>query len=197
MNKKENIIHFLNQINYTDYCWIWEGSRGAEGRLASFQTLDGEYFTAQQFSYELFREKITENILLVNTCKNMFCVKPYHLKLLTLKEYESEEWPGVYVTVKKAHCPQGHELKEPNLIDGSCRICYNVMQKIFDNQDVPELEQPEFKRVKKILKEEAVRMKTEICNECGCIEKDLTCSVCKLPFCLNCQSLHDCKRIKE
>ena len=77
---------FLNNIEYhQNSCWIWKGHVNSSGRSGVFQ-YKKKIMQANRASYEIFREKIPENHVIINCCNNYLCVNPDHLQAVTLRQ---------------------------------------------------------------------------------------------------------------
>lgn len=74
---------FEDKFYITPGCWIWTGSRNADG-YGHFRY--GEIVKAHRFSYEMYVGEIPRGLLIRHRCANPSCVNPEHLVPGTYKE---------------------------------------------------------------------------------------------------------------
>lgn len=112
---KSSIIRFNSKykINTVSGCWEWQhGIRGSLGYGAFW--FNGKQHNAHRFSYEIFKGKIPENLVIDHLCKNPKCVNPNHLEVVTTKENLLRGNTFQAKNAKKTHCPRGHEYNKEN-----------------------------------------------------------------------------------
>jgi hypothetical protein len=125
-------------------CWKWTGKIGKKTGYGIHTTCNNnkmKWYLAHRYSFELIRcrnvhkfniyydyEKIPDGLTLDHLCRNRWCVNPYHLEPVTLRENILR---GNGITAKKARqtlCIRNHPLFGENLYitpNGrrQCRIC--------------------------------------------------------------------------
>lgn len=119
------IDRFNSKIIKTGNCWEWISLKSTNN-YGIFR-LNNKNYSSHRLSYELYKGKIPEGLVIDHLCKNTLCVNPDHLEAVTQK---INLYRGNTVTLnhsKKTHCPQGHEYSGKNLYlyEGSryCKTC--------------------------------------------------------------------------
>lgn len=65
-------------------CWIWQGAIGNRGY--GQLKVKGRSWRAHRYFYETSRGKIKNGMVLDHVCRNIVCVNPDHLEMVTVAE---------------------------------------------------------------------------------------------------------------
>jgi hypothetical protein len=71
-----------------DGCWIWINLKGTSH--LSRITFDGKRYTSGRIAYEVLKERIPENYVVVRKCKNHNCINPLHHEAITKERFFKE-----------------------------------------------------------------------------------------------------------
>jgi hypothetical protein len=84
--KERNKKRFLEKVkrNPKTGCWIWQAATNEKG-YGQFR-LKGKIKKAHRASYEIFVGPIPRGKTVDHNCRNIICVNPKHLELVTLHE---------------------------------------------------------------------------------------------------------------
>src|SRR4051794_5538943 len=117
----ERAERFWAKVEVGD-CWQWTGSTTQHGY--------GKFWNghrpvlSHRFAYELLVGQIPPGMEVDHLCRNIGCVNPDHLEIVTHAENMRRSYP-----VRKTHCPRGHVYDEANTYVGAsrkrqCRTCH-------------------------------------------------------------------------
>ena len=82
-NLTEYFFKSISKKNHPLECWIWEAAKDKDG----YGTLwNGKKIKAHRFSYELYLEKIPNDLFACHHCDTPSCVNPMHLFVGTAKD---------------------------------------------------------------------------------------------------------------
>jgi hypothetical protein len=136
---------FWGKANVTDDdndCWEWKGllNRGY-GRLS----VNGTFYLAHRYSYELANGPILNGLFCCHKCDNRKCVNPKHLFLGTHNDNMRDmSEKGRHFNSIKTHCKWGHEFTVENtgiwkrgggLESRRCKTCNRVRAAKYYHRD--------------------------------------------------------------
>ena len=108
-------------------CWLWVAGRNSAGygQLASGKTK----VLAHRLAYQALVSDIPISLQCDHLCRNIGCVYPGHVELVTPVENTRRGNGGLRNRVK-THCPRGHEYSEGNTYShGGSRYCRSCQRK--------------------------------------------------------------------
>lgn len=125
----ERLESFVSIVPITG-CWMWMGAISHDG-YGRFH-LRGKFMPAYRASYEIHRGPVPQELRCDHLCRNRWCVNPWHIDIVTVRENTLRGVGPASVNAKKTHCPAGHPLSGDNLhivvdprgIFRKCRICH-------------------------------------------------------------------------
>jgi hypothetical protein len=72
------IKRFEEKFRVTPGCWIWEGSRNAQG-YGHFK-YEGDVHKAHRIAYLMYVGEFPRHLVIMHRCDNPWCVNPEHLQ---------------------------------------------------------------------------------------------------------------------
>lgn len=129
---------FMARVKKSDGCWLWTGGkRGRPGAQYGKYMMDGKLTGAHRISYQLFVGPIPEGMTIDHICRTTLCVRPDHLRVLTLVENIMIGTALPALNARKTHCIHGHPFDDQNTKHHSrssgkkqrrCCICTHAAQ---------------------------------------------------------------------
>lgn len=118
---------FWAKVNKTETCWLWTGSRTAEG-YGTFAPTRRTRIGAHRYAYIISVGPIPDGLTLDHLCRNPGCVNPAHLEPMTMWENQQRGASPWALNAAKTHCKRGHPFDSVNTrinADGrrQCRAC--------------------------------------------------------------------------
>lgn len=105
-------------------CWVWLAALQGDG-YGYFHRPQGGTTYAHIVCYEFFHGKKPGGMDLDHLCRNLRCVNPSHLELVTHRENVLRGRGIAAQRIKQTHCIRGHELSgEPG--KRRCKTCHNI-----------------------------------------------------------------------
>lgn len=110
-----------------DGCWTWQGTLTNKGY--GFARRDGRRHPVHRLVYELVNGPIADGLVIDHLCRNRACIKPEHLRAVTLREntMAAHSLSITAINARKTHCVHGHPLSGDNLIGTPnrrrCKTC--------------------------------------------------------------------------
>ena len=87
VDRKDEYQRWLDKVNKTDSCWLWEGTLNRKyGAFRRFINDKWTMYKAHRFAYEYFKGEIPQGMFVCHSCDVPHCVNPDHLWLGTQKE---------------------------------------------------------------------------------------------------------------
>lgn len=83
---------FWSKVDTSAECWTWTASKRANGYGQI--NVDGKNRTAHRLSYELSVGPVPDGLHLDHLCRNRACVRPDHLRPVTVKQNAENRGPG-------------------------------------------------------------------------------------------------------
>jgi hypothetical protein len=119
---------FWSKVDVGISCWLWTAYVGQNG-YPRFRW-KGRSDHAHRVSYELAYGEIPTDKVVDHICRNLRCVRPHHLRLLTRGENVLAGIGASAINKAKTKCPSGHEydgVKKNG--DRFCRTCKSHQQR--------------------------------------------------------------------
>lgn len=123
---------FWYQVERTDGCWKWLGSKTPEG-YGKIQWSAKTTVGAHRLAYVLLKGPIPNGFTIDHLCRNPSCVNPDHLEAVTLRENILRGTGPTANQARQTHCLRGHEFTPHNTaMQGNRRRCLEC-RRIRDN----------------------------------------------------------------
>lgn len=106
---------FMSYVEKTDSCWLWRGGKNRRG-YGKFG-IGHKTIIASRYSYEIYKGKITENMLICHTCDNPPCVNPDHLWQGTNSDNIRDSFKKCRSVIRKGEENSNAKLTEKNVLE--------------------------------------------------------------------------------
>ena len=103
---------FWAKVEKTDTCWLWTGSKNAEGYGQIL--LNRKLAKAHRVAYELTAVAIPAGLTIDHLCRVRHCVNPAHLEAVTLGENTLRGIAPPAIHARQTHCIHGHAFTPEN-----------------------------------------------------------------------------------
>lgn len=107
-------------------CWIWDAARNGLGYGIVW---NGEkLLLAHRVSWTLTHGQIPRGVVIDHVCRNVACVNPTHLQLVTQRENTLRGISPNAIAHRTNTCKRGHSLEDARLEGGRrrCRQCSTI-----------------------------------------------------------------------
>lgn len=127
-SRRPLIARIFDKVLLDDGCWNAKVRHDADG-YALLRNYDGSD-RLHRGMWEMLRGPIPEGLTIDHLCKNRGCVNPSHMEVVTFAENtrRGEKGDKGRAQREKTHCPQGHPLEPPNLVESApyrkCKECH-------------------------------------------------------------------------
>jgi len=129
---------FWSNVVMTDTCWIYIGNHNSKGYgvIKFRKEVGGKTFTfmAHRYSYELLFEKIPSDMTIDHLCKEVSCVNPKHMEVVTRGENSLRGNGPTAKNKRKTYCNKGHKFDKENTYITkkgfrNCKMCHKNNEK--------------------------------------------------------------------
>lgn len=132
--REDVFVSFASRIKFdpATKCWNWTGAK--RRGYASIKTGTRAFGTRQtvfghRFSYQIYVGPIQKGMKLDHLCRNLACVNPTHLEIVTQRENVMRGFAPPSINAKKTECHRGHAFKYfKNGTKRYCPACNNYRQ---------------------------------------------------------------------
>lgn len=121
---------FWARVEKTDTCWTWTGALNAKGeRGYGVIWFRGRQEYVHRLAYELLVAPIPEGRTIDHLCRNRQCVRPDHLRAVSMRENVLASSGITAQNWQKTHCLRGHPFTpentwvDPKTNSRQCRAC--------------------------------------------------------------------------
>ena len=121
---------FWTQVEFTDTCWLWKAGvfSGGRHRYPCFTDETHKSIGGHRWAYQFCIGPIPAGLQVDHLCRNTLCVNPDHLEAVTRTENIRRGTSPTAANARKTHCPRGHLLVPPNLVNLAsggrmCKTC--------------------------------------------------------------------------
>lgn len=130
-NLTRTLNNFFSQIEVTDGCWYWQGTKARGYGLMSVRVHGvKKQARVHRLSWEIANgHRVPEGLTLDHTCQQPSCVNPDHLEPVTSKENLLRRWRRYRANLPE-HCKHGHEFTPENtrVISRGTRTCITCLR---------------------------------------------------------------------
>lgn len=127
---------FWERVEKTDTCWNWTGALNAKGDKGyGVIWFRGAQEYVHRLAFELLVGSIPEGKTIDHLCRNRKCVRPEHLRAVSLRENVLSSTGITAVNWQKTHCLRGHAFTEentwtdPKTGQRQCRACNRIRKR--------------------------------------------------------------------
>lgn len=108
-------------------CWIWIGHKDGRSGYGSMRAGTDRIY-AHRLAYQIYVGNIPKGKVIDHICRNIVCVNPAHLEVVTQRENTIRGIGPAAVNYRKKFCIKGHYFNDANTRIGKdgkryCRIC--------------------------------------------------------------------------
>ena len=130
MRLAESNERFWARVDRSGECWLWTGAlRNGYGQVTITSGDGPRTHYAHRIAYEIARGEIPAGMTIDHLCRNLVCVNPDHLEVVTRKENVLRGVGLSARNARKTECKRGHAFTPENTYvqpsNGSrrCRTC--------------------------------------------------------------------------
>lgn len=110
-------------------CWLWIGSISEKSGYGVFRIGLHRNIGAHVFSYEKYKGKVPDGLVIDHLCRVRCCVNPDHLEAVTQRVNNERSSSPSALNAAKLYCKNGHPFSaentylQPGRVHRTCRIC--------------------------------------------------------------------------
>jgi hypothetical protein len=168
---RDPISAFWFKVKKTKACWIWRANKTENGYgIVKTGWYNGSHMMAHRLAWELSAGRIPDGMTIDHLCHRKLCVRPDHLRVVTMRENVLAGDTITGANSRKKSCIRGHPLSGRNLqlvtrgrnrVSRRCRTCENRSQRKMRQK-------PEWKRHHALYERERRRRLKEVKNGASC-----------------------------